>query len=159
MTTSRRQPLPPPDAAGTDSEAVLRSRFTLGANPLAAVAPLASTPRPDTGTERPYTGKGEYGKEAERNPDAAPGASRTSRKTRDDPVGMRRVSYYVAEDAAAELDAAVAQVMTALAGIPKHSALSALLRAAAACGPEVTRQLATDRAAALSAQLEQLQQR
>ena len=72
---------------------------------------------------------------------------------------MSRVSYYVSAEAAARLDTAVAEVMTALGGVPKHLALSALLTAAAEAVPQVVQELADERAAQLSAQLEQLRRR
>jgi hypothetical protein len=70
---------------------------------------------------------------------------------------MRRVSYYISQEAAAQLDAAVARVTRALGGdIPKHVALSALIAAGADAADQVSEQLASVRAQALAAQLDQL---
>ena len=75
---------------------------------------------------------------------------------RDDPPGMKRVSLYVALDAADELDAAVARAVEALGDVPKHVILSALIRMAAGAVDQVAAELAEARAAELTEQLSRL---
>jgi hypothetical protein len=69
---------------------------------------------------------------------------------------MKRVSYYISQQASEELDAAVAQVVDALGDVPKHVALSALILAAAAAVPQVSATLAEARANELAEQLDRL---
>lgn len=100
----------------------------------------------------PYPGIQGYGQVR-----ATPRTGRKSGAKRDDPPGMARTSYYISQEAAAALDAAVDQVLTALGGdIPKHVALSALIAAGAAQAPAVAQQLAAARAAELAQRLDQL---
>jgi hypothetical protein len=77
--------------------------------------------------------------------------------SRPDPEGMRRVSYYISTDAAAAMDAAVAEVVAALGGdLPKHVALSALIAAGAAQAPAVAKTLTEQATAELAERLNAL---
>jgi len=70
---------------------------------------------------------------------------------------MARTSYYISEEAAAALDAAVDQVLAALGGdVPKHVALSALIATGAAQAPAVAAHLAQTRADELARRVEAL---
>ncbi|XVQ16354.1 hypothetical protein ACQP1W_52415 (plasmid) [Spirillospora sp. CA-255316] len=139
--------LPPPDASGTDPDEALRTRFSIGSGQPPPVAPAAPVPGPFSGTGLPG------------QPAAERAADRMPRKkaTRPDPKGMRRASYYISQEAADALDAAVASVVETLGGdVPKHVALSALIVAGAERAAEVATQLGQARTAALAERLNAL---
>ncbi len=123
---------------GTDPDEVLRRRLDFGQAPISAHTQV-----------RADIGEVQTGKEIQAGKGSA---------TRPDPVGMRRVSLYVSADAAAALEDAADQIVTALGGgTPRHVALSALLLAGAAQGGLVAQQLVHQRASELAEQLAALQ--
>ena len=133
--------LPPPDASGTDPDEALKRRFSIG--------------QPSTGPALPNVGTFATPRPGPRPP--APPKKKTG--TRPDPEGMRRTSYYISQEAADAMEAAVAQVLDALGGqLPKHVALSALIKAGAAQAHQVARALAEERTAELAERLKALDQ-
>lgn len=140
-----KKDLPPPDVGGTDPDQTLRQRFSIG-------GPPATPPEPVQAHTPVQAGTGVYGQS--QNGRKAP-KGRTRGRSRPDAEGMRRVSYYVSEQAAQAMDHAVDQVMEALGGdVPKHVALSALITAGADRVKEVAAGLAEQRAAELTRRLE-----
>lgn len=133
---SKGKDLPPPDTSGTDPDSALKARFTIGQAP----APAAQTV-PNLGT---------YSRPAPR-PERKP-------STRPDPKGMSRTSYYISEDAASAMADAVDQVIAALGDVPKHVALSALIKAGAAQAAAVATGLAEARAAELAERLKAMRE-
>lgn len=80
-----------------------------------------------------------------------------SGRSRPDPAGMCRESYYLSTEARDALAVAVDQVLAALGGdVPKHVAVSALINAGAAAAGQVAADLASERARELAAQIEAL---
>lgn len=143
--SGRRKQLPPPDASGTDPDAVLRSRFSLAAD---SPAPLA----------RVSEGKSDAPIPATETPTGAEPSRR--RGTRPDAEGMRRVSYYISAAASQELDDAVAAVLDVLGDdVPKHRVLSALIVAGTKQAGQVAQDLAEERTRMLSERLERLRSR
>ena len=109
---SKNNPLPPPDMSDTDPDAVLRRRISIPDS--TTPTPAHTPPKPSHTQEDPSPHQARKGKEGKR---AQP-----------DPVGMRRVSLYVTEEAADALETAAGQVLAALGGnTPRHLPLSALL--------------------------------
>lgn len=144
---SARNPLPPPDASGTDPDQALRQRFSIGGGPPAP---------PAAGPPGPFEASGLPGQPA---PSRLAG-QRSQRKTstRPDPEGMRRASYYISQEAADALDQAAAAVRATLGGdVPKHVVLSALITAGAERAAEVAAALGEARTAALADRLKALQ--
>jgi hypothetical protein len=71
---------------------------------------------------------------------------------------MSRESYYITQEAAAAVTAAVERITAALGGdLPKHVPLSALLLAGAERADEIATQLAEQQAAALKQRLAALE--
>ncbi|WP_139319149.1 MULTISPECIES: hypothetical protein [unclassified Pseudonocardia] len=140
---SKNYPLPPPDMSDTDPDAVLRRRISI---------PDSTTPTPAYTPSRP----------SHTQEDPSPHQARKSKegkRAQPDPVGMRRVSLYVTEEAADALETAAGQVLATLGGnTPRHLALSALLIAGADQTQPVTRHLAAQQATELTARLAALQQ-
>lgn len=147
MSAAKKKDLPPPDVEGTDPDQTLRQRFSIG-------GPPAASPVPAPAHTRVHPGTGVYG-QSSNGGKAAEGRKRG--RSRADAEGMRRVSYYVSEEVADAMDAAVGQVMEALGGgVPKHVALSALIAAGADRVAEVSAGLAEQRAAELTRRLDAL---
>ena len=146
MNAAKKKDLPPPDVGGTDPDQTLRQRFSIG-------APPASPPEPVKAHTPVQAGTGVYGQSP--NGGKAAKDRRKRGRSRPDAEGMRRVSYYVSEQAAQAMDDAVGQVVEALGGdVPKHVALSALIEAGADRVAEVAAGLAEQRAAELTRRLE-----
>lgn len=135
MTPGKKN-VPEPDTHDTDPNGVLRSR--LGNVQIGTADPAAETPTPahTQPTSRVREGMG----------------------TRPDPAGMRRRSLYVTAGASEALEQAADQVLSALGSdVPRHVALSALLQAGAAQAETVAAELTQQRAAELTARLQDLQ--
>lgn len=94
--------------------------------------------QPDTGKDRPYTGKSKPSKAARARKTTAPKAPAGGNASRPDPDGMRRWSLYTTEASAAAFDDAVAKIREDLGGdVPKQVVISALLEYAAAGSEQV----------------------
>lgn len=129
--SSRKVQLPAPDLTGTDPNAVLRSRVDLS-------VPVGAPP-----TTPAHTQVG-----------ASKGGVRSGKGTRQDPAGMRRASIYITREASDALEQAADRIVQVLGdGTPRHVALSALLMAGAGQVDAVVQELATKRAAELTARL------
>ena len=150
---SRRKDLPPPDDSGTSLDPrddVLRGRFSIGGAP-----PVAPIPAHTQSTPRQARSMGRYGQD----PAPAPAPRPAPRRKREDPVGMKRASIYISEDASEALDEAVDQILAVLGGgVQKHIVLSALVKKAAASAAEVATDLAQAQAQDLAAKLQRLQE-
>ncbi len=116
---------------------------------LPAAEPQAA--RPAVPPPAPYPGVQGYGRQPVTS-------SRTTAK-RADPVGMKRESYYITQQAADAIEQAVAKIRTALGGeIPKQIVLSALLQAGAERSGEVAARIAADQTRELASRLDALKQ-
>jgi len=114
---------------------------------------VASPPatRPAVAPPAPYPGVQGYGRQ--------PAAGGRPAPKRADPVGMKRESYYVTQQAADAIEQAVEQIRAALGGeIPKQVVLSALLMAGAERAGEVAARIAADQTRELASRLDALRQ-
>lgn len=135
MTGKRKDQLPPPQVNGVQNNP-LNTRFSMSPATAAEPARTQSAPARTSGTR---------------------GYGRGTGKSRPDPAGMCRESFYLSVEARDALAAAVDQVVAALGGdVPKHVAISALIAAGAAQSGRVAADLAADRAKELAAQIEAL---
>lgn len=135
-----------------DRPTLSSSREQILVSGLPATEAPASQPaaRPAVPPPAPYPGVQGYGR--------PPATGRPAPK-RADPVGMKRESYYVTQQAADAIEQAVEQIRAALGGeIPKQVVLSALLMAGAERAGEVAARIAADQTRELASRLDALRQ-